>query len=130
MMILGILVGGALGALSRYGVSVALNAWTASGPYASFPLGTLVVNVVGSFLLSFLANAGLATLLPPAVRVAIGTGFLGAMTTFSTLELETDTLLRGGEAGRAALYLLATLVLGYLAILLGRVAAAQLAVQR
>lgn len=129
MLILGIMVGGALGALSRYGVSVALQSWAAAGPYASFPFGTLVVNVVGSFLLSFLTSAGLAGVIPAAVRVAIGTGFLGAMTTFSTFELEADALLRGGEGGRAALYVLANLCLGYLAILLGRAAAGPLAIE-
>jgi CrcB protein len=129
MLILGILLGGALGALSRHGVTVALQAWMSATPYSTFPMGTLVVNVVGSFLLSFLATAGLAGLVPPAVRLAIGTGFLGAMTTFSTFELEADGLVRGGEAGRAVLYVLANLLLGYLAIVLGRAAAAPLAVK-
>jgi CrcB protein len=127
MLILGVLVGGALGALSRYGATVALQGWLVGTTYASFPLGTLVVNVAGSFLLSFLTSLGLAGAVPPALRLALGTGFLGAMTTFSTFELEADGLLRSGEVLRAALYVLANLLLGYGAILLGRLAAAPLA---
>lgn len=123
MLITGILLGGALGALARYGTTTALQGWMAGTAYASFPLGTLVVNVIGSFLLSFLSSLGVAGMVPPAVRTAIGTGFLGAMTTFSTFELEADALVRGGELGKASLYVVANLLLGYGAILLGRLTA-------
>jgi CrcB protein len=129
MLLLGVLIGGALGALTRYWATLTLQGWLAATPYASFPLGTLVVNVVGSFLLSFLAAVGLGGAVPPAVRLALGTGFLGAMTTFSTFEFEADALLRSGEVLRAALFVMANLILGYAAIVLGRLAAAPLALE-
>lgn len=127
MLIAGILLGGALGALTRHGVNVALSGLAAAAPSTAFPLATLLVNVVGSFLLSFLTTAGLNGLVPPVVRAAVGTGFLGAMTTFSTFEMETDSLIRSGAGGTAALYVLANLMLGYGAILLGRMVAAMVA---
>jgi CrcB protein len=127
MLVLGVLVGGALGALTRYWATMTLQGLLAATPHASFPLGTLVVNVVGSFLLSFLAAIGLGGAVPPAVRLGLGTGFLGAMTTFSTFEFEADALLRSGEALRAALFVMANLMLGYAAIVLGRLVAAPLA---
>ncbi len=124
---LGVLVGGALGALARYGVTLWLQRLLASTPYGSFPLATLSVNVVGSFLLGFLVEFGLAGRVSPLLRVALGTGFIGALTTFSTFELETELLLREGPWLQGVIYLLANLVLGFVAILLGRFLAARLA---
>lgn len=119
-MVFGVLAGGALGALTRYGAAVWLQRLLASTPYGSFPLSTLSVNVVGSFLLGFVAELGLAGLLSPLLRVAIGTGFIGALTTFSSFELETELLLREGPRLQGVIYLLANLILGFVAILLGR----------
>lgn len=91
------LAGGA-GALARYGLEGAVmrNRDTA------FPLGTLVVNVSGCFLLG-LAFALLTerALIAPAVRTALTVGFLGAFTTFSTFSLESFRLLSDGAVGLA-----------------------------
>lgn len=120
MAVVGIAVGGALGALVRYFASLWAQDYLARGFLLGFPVGTLLVNVVGSFLLAVIAGLGLQGILSPEARLALGTGFVGAMTTFSTFELETDVLLRQGEFGRAAAYVLGNFLVGYLAILAGR----------
>ena len=127
MLILGVMVGGALGALSRYLVTNVIQGALQGTTYGGFPLATLVVNVAGSFLLAFVTELGLRGLMSPSARVAVGTGFLGALTTFSTFELESQLLLRDGEFVRAGVYVMANLFVGYLAILAGRAAALRLA---
>ncbi len=120
MLVVGILIGGALGALTRYGASLGIQRLLAPTAYAGWPLATLLVNVVGSFLLGALSTIGIRGPAAPAIRLALGTGFLGALTTFSTFELETHTLLRQGSRGSLTLYVLGNLVLGYLALVAGR----------
>jgi CrcB protein len=127
MLVVGVMVGGALGALSRYLTTTVVQGLVQGNAWASFPLATLLVNVVGSFMLALLTEMGLRGWVAPAWRVAIGTGFLGALTTFSTFELESHLLVRQGELLRAGLYIAANLVLGYLAIVLGRALALRLA---
>ena len=117
--LLGVALGGALGAVCRYGVSLFFQGLLRPTAWSGFPLGTLVVNVVGSFLLALLLFQPRLGL-PLPLRLAIGTGFLGAMTTFSTFELETDQLFRNSRFLLGGLYLSGNLVLGYGAILLGR----------
>lgn len=119
LAILGIMLGGALGALSRYLATLGLQMLIAGSGFAGFPLGTLVVNVLGSFLLAFVTTLGLQGLVSPTLRLAFGTGFVGALTTFSTFEVESNFLLQEGQAWSAALYVLGNLLLGYLAVLLG-----------
>lgn len=100
---------GAAGALTRWGVQSALGLapWTTVG-----------INIVGSLLLGLLAGAA-AGRIPEAVRLAVGTGFLGAFTTFSTFSLDVAHELDGGRAGRAAAVVTASVVLGVVAALLG-----------
>jgi CrcB protein len=98
-MLLGLVaLAGALGALSRYGVHGLVQSRTVS----RFPYGTVVVNLSGSFVLGLLA--GLATYqgLDGDVRTVVGTGFIGAYTTFSSFSYDTFGLLEEG-ATRAAL---------------------------
>ena len=97
-------VAGALGALTRFGVGNAVGV-------RAFPWATLGINVVGSFLLGVLLQAA-PRRLDDDVRVALGVGFLGAFTTFSTFSYETVAMLRDGRAGVAALYVVASVVLG------------------
>lgn len=120
MSILGVMIGGALGSLTRYAVALFLQNSLGVG---SFPVATLVVNVAGCFLLSIVSTLGAGGLVSPSMRVALETGFLGAMTTFSTFELESDGLLRDGRWVGLTLYALGNLLLGYVAILFGRMLA-------
>ena len=106
-----IAVAGAAGALTRYGVGNAVGVRT-------FPWATLAINVIGSFLLGLLLQAAPGRL-DDDVRVALGVGFLGAFTTFSTFSYETVTMLRDGRAGAAALYVAASVMAGIAAGALG-----------
>jgi len=105
------ILGGA-GALARFALDGAITR-RGSGP---FPLGILVVNLSGTFLLGVLAGAALGE---DADRLLAG-GLLGAYTTFSTWMLDTRLLATAGRRDLAALNLVASLVLGLAAIWLGR----------
>lgn len=112
--------GGALGAVLRWWVSGATARALPSGPWEGFPLGTIVVNVVGCFLLAWLASSGDARGTDhPALRLFLGTGLLGALTTFSTFGLDGHGLLTQGRTGQGLLYLGGTLVLAGAAVLAG-----------
>ena len=92
--IFAIALGGAVGALARYGVSAALAA--AFG--ARFPLGTLAVNVAGSFVMGWLFALFAERMhVAPEIRLLLMTGLLGAFTTFSTFSVETLALLQTGR---------------------------------
>jgi len=118
--LLAVLIGGALGAASRYGVGLYIAKWQAnSSLLGGFPLATLLVNVVGSFCLGLLFFLRLEHL-SPALKLGIATGFLGALTTFSTFELESFVLLEKGRILPAILYIFGNLILGMLAVLIAR----------
>ncbi|TNE74098.1 fluoride efflux transporter CrcB [bacterium] len=87
-------IGGALGAISRY----KLTEWINSLTPGLFPFGTLTVNVLGSFILGFIIGMVHQGNLQEPMRLAIATGFLGALTTFSTFSMETIELFKGGLA--------------------------------
>ena len=91
MIWLWVAAGGALGALSRFYIS----AWVYAHAGRAFPWGTLSVNLLGSFLMGFL-TLYLLNRFPESVqwRTMILTGFLGALTTFSTFSIETLDLLQ------------------------------------
>lgn len=83
-------VAGAVGALSRYGISAALSRVAAG----AFPWGTLAVNVIGCLIIGFVMHVSLNTdAIPHQWRVAITVGFLGALTTFSSFSYETIQLI-------------------------------------
>jgi CrcB protein len=82
-----------------------------------FPWGTLTANLTGCLVLGFLVAA--ATKLPVAVEAALGTGFCGALTTYSTFSYETLRLLETGARFYAVAYLGASLVAGFGAVGLG-----------
>lgn len=89
MTILGLVVGGGLGALARYGLSGAI----ATRSKSPFPSGTLAVNVTGSFLFGALVGLALAGRVLDSMLIWGGAGFLGAFTTFSTFTYETLQLI-------------------------------------
>lgn len=115
MILLYIALGGAVGALARYG----LGGWVQGRTGFGFPLGTLVVNVLGCLLIGFALRYLEAVRLAPEVRALVGVGVLGAFTTFSTFGYETVALLEDGAWVRAAAYALGSLALGLTAVYLG-----------
>ena len=108
-------VGGGIGSVLRMGVG----RWTLLHWGAGFPWGTLIVNVIGSFLIGLLAARLSAFDAQHAVRLFLVTGLLGGFTTFSAFSLDAMTLWQRGQAGTAAAYVLATLVLSLGAAPLG-----------
>src|SRR5688500_12413494 len=112
-------VGGSLGALARYGVA-ALSARLVGN---DFPVGTLVINVTGSFALGwFLGWSAGRGGVSEAARLAVTVGFLGAYTTFSTFAYESDALARAGAPWRAVANVVLSVVLGLVAVRLGAAA--------
>ena len=108
--------GGALGAISRYGVG--LVATYLAGP--SFPWGTLTVNIVGSFIMGLMIAIFAHFWQPPeAWRLFLVTGFLGGFTTFSTFSLDIVTLYERGDVYHALLYGMASIVLSVSALFVG-----------
>lgn len=113
-----IAVGGALGALARWGISLALGNWDGVG----LPVPTLLANLVGCLAIGMLAGLPRLAEGPDWLRPFIITGLLGGFTTFSALSLEVVVLADGGQALLAAGYLALTLAGGLLAVTLGRLA--------
>jgi fluoride exporter len=112
-------LGGVCGALARYGISLALPT-TATG----FPWATFVINISGSAVLGFLLVVLLEQF--PNARLArpvIGTGFIGAYTTFSTFMVGAILLVRAGRGETAGLYVVSSLVVGLTAVWVGMVGA-------
>lgn len=89
--VLAVAIGGAFGAMARYWLSQLADRW-ATGHGLAFPVGTLLVNVVGSFVFGFLVF-GLLKHAPEPLRLLVLTGFLGAFTTFSTFASNTVNLI-------------------------------------
>lgn len=100
-------LGGALGSALRYG----LGAWVQGVLGPGFPYSTLVVNALGSFLIGLVLRLSLEGVLSGEARLFLAVGVLGGFTTFSSFSYETLALLQGGEAGRAFLYALGSLLL-------------------
>ena len=116
-----IAIGGALGAVLRYGVSVSVYALLGR----SFPYGTLFVNVSGSLLMGLLSVLMLERFnIGPEWRAAVLVGVLGSFTTFSTFSIETLNLLEQGDWVRAmsniVLSVLVCLAAVWLGVLIGR----------
>jgi len=114
-------VGGFLGANARFLVARGMGALFET----RFPLGTFVINISGSFLLGILGTFVSQKIMSnsEAVRLALGVGFLGAFTTFSTFEFETHALFDDGSWLTATTNMFASLFVGLLAVRAGIVVA-------
>ena len=111
-----VLIGGGTGALARYVASSTI--MTRFG--GTFPLGTLVINITGSFVIGFLMTILTERFkLDPNWRLLLVVGFLGGYTTFSSFEWETYTAVRDGARWTGALNVVSSVILGYLAVWLG-----------
>ncbi|NLK73357.1 MAG: fluoride efflux transporter CrcB [Clostridiales bacterium] len=114
IMILGI--GGFIGSNLRYWIS--LWAMVTFGNY--IPFGTLIVNAIGSFILGLLTFYGIESIqIDPRIRLLIGTGMMGALTTFSTFSLETFNYLRDSDYSLALINIGLNVAVSLCAVWLG-----------
>jgi len=117
--LLAVALGGASGALLRYGAMLLTQRYLGQ----RFPWGTLLVNLLGCFLLgALLAWSSERSALSEPTRLFLTVGLLGAFTTFSTFGHETLELLRDGATAAALGYVGASLLCGLAALFLGRAA--------
>ena len=117
-MLFAIALGGAAGSMARYGIGrIFLH------DEGAFPTGTLLVNVAGSLLLGFLVRSMASPAISMELRAGLTIGLCGGFTTFSTFSLETVRLVESGNWPRAALYILASVVLSLAALAAGMAAA-------
>jgi CrcB protein len=115
MLLLLIALGGAAGAVARYG----LDGWVQNATGPSFPWGTMLINVSGSFLLGIVVRLLEGLHASPSWRAALAIGFCGAYTTFSTFSFETARLLQHRQWTLAIGNILGNLLLSLFAIFLG-----------
>ena len=116
MRFLIVLAGGGLGSLARYSVGL----WVVNTFGSSFPLGTVLVNVTGSFLIGLIATlADESGAIGSQARLFLVVGILGGFTTFSSFSLEAWRLAEEGAAIRAILYVCLNLLLGGAAAIAG-----------
>lgn len=113
-------VGGFVGSITRYILAI----WIGQRWGRSFPLGTFIINVTGSFLIGLLMTLMAERFTEnPQWRLLLVVGFLGAYTTFSTFEYETGALLKDSEWLYAGLNVIGSVFVGFIALKLGEVIA-------
>lgn len=111
-----VLAGAGIGGLARY----VAGSWIMLKYGGRFPLGTLIINVSGSFLIGMLMTLLTERLNPhPNWRLFLVVGFLGGYTTFSSFEYEIFQSVRDGARWLAMLYLTGSVALGYLGVWMG-----------
>jgi len=109
-------IGSCIGGISRYLTQQFVQKYY---PY-SIPLGTLSVNIIGCFLIGIIyALADRGTILSPAIRLFLATGFCGGYTTFSSFAFENVSLMREGDFFYTGLYIMLSIVIGFAAVYLG-----------
>lgn len=114
MKLISVMLGGFFGAIARYSIGEWIQ--TSNG----FPIGTLLINLLGCFLLSwFLTFLTVKKHLSAEFTLFIGTGFIGSFTTFSTFSVETILLFQNGLAVYGVIYILVSIILGLMFAYLG-----------
>ncbi|WP_458123789.1 fluoride efflux transporter CrcB [Paenibacillus sp. Z3-2] len=106
--------GGFLGTSTRYAIQLGIPA-----AHVGFPWAVLLINAIGSLFLGWFFTIAVPDKITPQLRLAIGTGFTGAFTTFSTFTLDIVRLSEGGEWAKAAIYTLVSVLAGVLLCALG-----------
>ncbi|ETT41783.1 hypothetical protein BK124_23860 [Paenibacillus amylolyticus] len=106
--------GGSLGTLTRYAIQLGIPT-----VHGGFPWAVLLINAMGSLFLGWFFTIAVPGKITPQLRLAIGTGFTGAFTTFSTFTLDIVRLSEGGEWISAAIYMIVSLLAGLLLCALG-----------
>jgi CrcB protein len=120
MNYLAVFAGGGIGAVSRFLVAT----WVGQRWGRNFPLGTFTANISGSFLIGFLMTLMAELFLEnPEWRLFLVVGGLGGYTTFSSFQYETGKLVADAEFWYAALNVVLSIVVGFVALKLGEVAA-------
>ena len=110
-------LGGAVGAVSRYKIG---EFFSAKCPLGQFPVGTWMVNLIGCLLAGLLLRLAQSTeLFTHDLRLVVFTGVLGGFTTFSAFGVESVLLIKRGEFGIAALYVISSIACGMAAVWLG-----------
>ncbi|GAW91858.1 fluoride efflux transporter CrcB [Calderihabitans maritimus] len=111
-------LGGALGAVFRF----SLSSWIFNRMGDHFPYGTFAVNIIGCFLLGLFYSLSIEkSVISANVRTLVAVGMLGAFTTFSTFSNESLVLIQEGQIQKGMLYIVASVLMGLLAVWLGHV---------
>ena len=110
-LILAIGAGSFIGGIFRYLLSILVQTKTTT----NFPLGTLIVNIIGCFFIGIVFGISGKGQMPHEWKLFLATGVIGGFTTFSAFSIETFTLFREGNTGYALLYILASIIIGLLA---------------
>lgn len=110
-----VIVGSSFGGVARY-----LSQEFVQKRFPSFiPLSTLSVNIIGSFIIGIIYALAERSKISAEVRILLATGFCGGFTTFSSFAFENVKLLQDGEFFNTALYIVLSLVIGFVAVYLG-----------
>lgn len=115
-LLLAVGAGGFMGAIMRFVIS----GWVQKLSPALFPIGTLSVNILGSFIIGFMVLY-FESIVAPHQKALVITGMLGALTTFSTFSLETVTMLQSGLWGRVITNITLNVVLCVIATMIGMI---------
>ncbi len=115
-LLLAVGAGGFMGAIMRFVIS----GWVQKLSPALFPIGTLSVNILGSFIIGFMVLY-FESIVAPHQKALVITGMLGALTTFSTFSLETVTMLQSGLWGRVVTNITLNVVLCVIATMIGMI---------
>lgn len=118
IVVIVVVVCGAFGSIARY----QLDGFIQNHTQGALPFGTLIINVIGSLILGTLVGLHLRHGLPDTIELAIGTGFCGGFTTFSSLMYESTQLAQEGAHRQAVQILSLNMILGGLAAAIGLVA--------
>lgn len=111
--------GGALGALTRFGINESVTWWRGEAALNSgLPIATLSANLIGCFLIGLLLGSDVGENYPSA-RYGLGVGFLGSLTTFSTFSAESIEQIQSGQSLPAMIYIGTSIVLGLLLVFAG-----------